>query len=144
MNASSPLPHADLRIAIIGAGPSGLAAGHELLARGFTRFTIFEKGTAPGGTWHAVAFGSAALLALAFGRVQAVESDVTSECLVTPHRTVELAAGVSVGLQADDSAMADRVAAEVEAGYRRIKVKIKPGRDRQLIEAIRLPGNGPN
>ena len=41
-----------LRIAIIGAGPSGLAAGHELLAQGFDDFTIFEKAAQPGGTWH--------------------------------------------------------------------------------------------
>jgi len=41
-----------LRIAIIGAGPSGLAAGHELLAQGFDDFTIFEKASAVGGTWH--------------------------------------------------------------------------------------------
>lgn len=41
-----------LRIAIIGAGPSGIAAGHELLAQGFTNFTIFEATDAIGGTWH--------------------------------------------------------------------------------------------
>ena len=41
-----------LRIAVIGAGPAGLAAGHELLARGFTGFTIFEATDAVGGTWH--------------------------------------------------------------------------------------------
>lgn len=41
-----------LRIAIIGAGPSGIAAGHELLAQGFSEFTIFEKASAAGGTWH--------------------------------------------------------------------------------------------
>ncbi len=46
MNRSS------LRIAVIGAGPSGLATGHELLDKGFTRFTIFEKAERPGGTWH--------------------------------------------------------------------------------------------
>jgi cation diffusion facilitator CzcD-associated flavoprotein CzcO len=44
--------HADLRIAIIGAGPAGLAAGHELLARGFTDFTLYEATDAVGGTWH--------------------------------------------------------------------------------------------
>jgi cyclohexanone monooxygenase len=43
---------ASLRIAIIGAGPAGLAAGHELLARGFTSFTIYEATDAVGGTWH--------------------------------------------------------------------------------------------
>ena len=43
---------ADLRIAIIGAGVSGIAAGHELLDKGFSNFTIFEKAAEPGGTWH--------------------------------------------------------------------------------------------
>ncbi|MCH7866513.1 MAG: NAD(P)/FAD-dependent oxidoreductase [Myxococcales bacterium] len=44
--------HSSLRVAIIGAGPAGLAAGHELLAQGFSDFTIFEKSDAVGGTWH--------------------------------------------------------------------------------------------
>ncbi|MEM7410872.1 MAG: NAD(P)/FAD-dependent oxidoreductase [Myxococcota bacterium] len=44
--------HASLRIAIIGAGPAGLAAGHELLAQGFTNFTLYEATDAVGGTWH--------------------------------------------------------------------------------------------
>ncbi len=46
------LDHASLRIAVIGAGPAGLATGHELLARGFTNFTIYEATDAVGGTWH--------------------------------------------------------------------------------------------
>ena len=41
-----------LRIAVIGAGPSGIATGHELLEKGFTNFRIFEKAPAAGGTWH--------------------------------------------------------------------------------------------
>ena len=41
-----------LRIAIIGAGPAGLAAGHELLEKGLTEFTIFDALDAPGGTWR--------------------------------------------------------------------------------------------
>jgi cyclohexanone monooxygenase len=44
--------HESLRIGVIGAGPAGLAAGHELLAQGFTNFTIFEATDAVGGTWH--------------------------------------------------------------------------------------------
>ncbi|NND66083.1 MAG: NAD(P)/FAD-dependent oxidoreductase [Halioglobus sp.] len=40
------------RIAVIGAGPAGIAAGYELLQQGFTDFTIFEKSDAAGGTWH--------------------------------------------------------------------------------------------
>ena len=39
-------------IAIIGAGPAGLAAGRELLQQGFTDFVIFDALDAPGGTWR--------------------------------------------------------------------------------------------
>lgn len=46
------LDRSSLRIAVIGAGPSGIATGHELLAKGFTQFTLFEKAAKPGGTWH--------------------------------------------------------------------------------------------
>ncbi len=41
-----------MKIAIIGAGPSGIAAGHELLQQGFDDFTIFDELDAPGGTWR--------------------------------------------------------------------------------------------
>ncbi len=41
-----------LRVGIIGAGPSGIAAGRELLQKGFTQFTIFDALDAPGGTWR--------------------------------------------------------------------------------------------
>ena len=49
----------------------------------------------------------------------------------------EVQAGVSVGLQKDEAALLDKVEAEVAAGYRRVKVKIKPGRDVALVEALR-------
>ena len=41
-----------MRIAIIGAGPSGIAAGRELLRQGFEQFTIIDALDAPGGTWR--------------------------------------------------------------------------------------------
>ena len=41
-----------LRVAIIGAGPAGIAAGRELLQKGFKEFTIFDALDAPGGTWR--------------------------------------------------------------------------------------------
>jgi cation diffusion facilitator CzcD-associated flavoprotein CzcO len=40
------------RIGIIGAGPTGLACGRELLQQGYRNFTIFEAMDAPGGTWR--------------------------------------------------------------------------------------------
>lgn len=48
-----------------------------------------------------------------------------------------IASGVSIGLQADEAALLGKVDAEVAAGYRRIKIKIKPGRDVGLVEAVR-------
>lgn len=41
-----------MRIAIIGAGPAGIAAGRELLKQGFSEFTLFDALDAPGGTWR--------------------------------------------------------------------------------------------
>lgn len=43
---------ANLRVAVIGAGPAGLATGRELLQKGFETFTIFDALDAPGGTWR--------------------------------------------------------------------------------------------
>jgi cation diffusion facilitator CzcD-associated flavoprotein CzcO len=41
-----------MRIAILGAGASGLCLGVKLLAAGVRDFTIFEKSDDVGGTWH--------------------------------------------------------------------------------------------
>ena len=45
--------------------------------------------------------------------------------------------GVSIGIQPDPSALVDAVGRYVEAGYRRVKIKIKPGRDVGEVEAVR-------
>ena len=49
----------------------------------------------------------------------------------------EIACGVSIGLQTSTGALLEKVTREVEAGYQRIKIKIKPGQDLKLVEAIR-------
>ena len=46
-------------------------------------------------------------------------------------------AGVSIGLQESTAALLERVRVEVTAGYQRIKIKIKPGKDVDLVRAIR-------
>jgi O-succinylbenzoate synthase len=46
-------------------------------------------------------------------------------------------AGVSIGLQKDVATLLGLVEREVAAGYRRIKIKIKPGKDRELVRAVR-------
>jgi O-succinylbenzoate synthase len=48
-----------------------------------------------------------------------------------------IAAGVSIGLQSSVAALVDKVAEELASGYRRIKIKIKPGKDLPLVAALR-------
>src|SRR5687768_15143005 len=45
--------------------------------------------------------------------------------------------GVSIGLQENTERLIEEVDHEVECGYQRIKIKIKPGKDVQLVEAVR-------
>jgi O-succinylbenzoate synthase len=52
-------------------------------------------------------------------------------------RAGTIPAGVSIGLQKNVATLLDHVAREVDAGYRRIKIKIKPGQDRALVAAVR-------
>ncbi len=45
--------------------------------------------------------------------------------------------GVSIGLQPTDEALLEKIERYLEEGYQRIKVKIKPGRDVEMIAAVR-------
>jgi len=45
--------------------------------------------------------------------------------------------GVSIGIQRTPEALVDKVAAELESGYQRIKLKIKPGQDIEFVSAVR-------
>jgi o-succinylbenzoate synthase len=49
----------------------------------------------------------------------------------------EIPCGVSLGLQASPEILLEKVALELAAGYRRIKIKIKPGKDLSHIAAVR-------
>jgi o-succinylbenzoate synthase len=48
-----------------------------------------------------------------------------------------IASGVSIGIQDSLEALIDRVEAELAAGYRRIKIKIKPGWDVDAVKIVR-------
>ena len=50
--------------------------------------------------------------------------------------------GVSIGLQESPEILLEKVTREVESGYQRIKLKIKPGEDIELVKIIR--SNFPN
>ena len=45
--------------------------------------------------------------------------------------------GVSVGLQKSDDLLVEKVGGFLAAGYRKIKLKIKPGRDVEMVRAVR-------
>jgi O-succinylbenzoate synthase len=49
----------------------------------------------------------------------------------------EIRCGVSIGLQESPSALLEKVSLELESGYQRIKIKIKPGQDLELVKAVR-------
>jgi o-succinylbenzoate synthase len=49
----------------------------------------------------------------------------------------EIACGVSLGIQNSPEQLLDKIAAELSAGYQRIKVKCKPGWDVQIFHRIR-------
>jgi O-succinylbenzoate synthase len=48
-----------------------------------------------------------------------------------------IASGVSIGIQDSIEQLLERVETELAAGYRRIKIKIKPGWDLAAVEAVR-------
>ncbi|HLW81695.1 MAG TPA: o-succinylbenzoate synthase [Candidatus Acidoferrales bacterium] len=49
----------------------------------------------------------------------------------------EIPCGVSIGIQPTAEQLLTNVEKELAAGYQRIKIKIKPGRDVKLVEAVR-------
>jgi O-succinylbenzoate synthase len=49
----------------------------------------------------------------------------------------EIACGVSIGIQESLEILLEKIRKEVDAGYQRIKIKIKPGWDLKIIERVR-------
>ncbi|NUO37814.1 MAG: o-succinylbenzoate synthase [Gemmatimonadaceae bacterium] len=50
--------------------------------------------------------------------------------------------GISIGIQSEPAALAARAQAAVAAGYRKIKVKIRPGQDVDYVRAVRTALGG--
>jgi O-succinylbenzoate synthase len=53
-----------------------------------------------------------------------------------------IASGVSIGIQDSLPELRDKIARELDAGYRRIKIKIKPGWDIAAVEMVRAEFGG--
>ncbi|MDT7779840.1 MAG: o-succinylbenzoate synthase [Acidobacteriota bacterium] len=49
----------------------------------------------------------------------------------------EIPCGVSIGIQDSPEALIEKIEGELAAGYQRIKIKIKPGWDRAVVEQVR-------
>src|SRR5690242_18991570 len=49
----------------------------------------------------------------------------------------EIASGVSIGIQDSPEILLERIRKEIDAGYQRIKIKIKPGWDLRIVERVR-------
>jgi O-succinylbenzoate synthase len=49
----------------------------------------------------------------------------------------EIASGVSIGIQDSPEQLLEKIAREVAAGYQRIKIKIKPGWDVDIVKRVR-------
>lgn len=49
----------------------------------------------------------------------------------------EIACGVSIGIQDSPEALLEKIEKELNAGYQRIKIKIKPGWDINILEKVR-------
>ena len=68
--------------------------------------------------------------------IEAQQKKIPLSKLLGGTRT-EIPCGVSIGLQATPEVLREKVAVEVDAGYQRIKLKIKPGKDLEYVRAIR-------
>jgi O-succinylbenzoate synthase len=67
---------------------------------------------------------------------------LAAESAVPGGARTRIASGVSIGIQDSVEELLDRVAEERAAGYQRVKVKIKPGWDVDVVERIRARFDG--
>lgn len=77
-----------------------------------------------------------AALENAFWDAEACEKNVPLWKLLGGTRR-EIACGVSIGIQDSIEQLMEKISTELAAGYQRIKVKVKPGWDVNVLEAIR-------
>ena len=68
--------------------------------------------------------------------LKALEEGVSLSTLLGGNREA-VPAGVSVGLQKTDDELLKKVEEHLASGYRKIKLKIKPGRDVEMVRAVR-------
>jgi O-succinylbenzoate synthase len=128
--------------------PEGPFYNHECIE---TAWTVIAKFIAPmlAGVEIKCADDVAGLLApirgnrMAIGAVEAAIWDLEARLANKPlwqhlgGTRNEINCGVSIGLQKSTDILLEKVTKEVESGYQRIKLKIKPGQDIELVKAVR-------
>lgn len=104
---------------VLGRALEGPQAVHRLLAEGIQGH-LMAKAMIEMACWAVAAERMGEPLARLLGGVrQAVET------------------GISIGLQRDPAALVERAEAAITAGYRKVKLKIKPGADVEYVAAVR-------
>jgi O-succinylbenzoate synthase len=80
---------------------------------------------------------------MAISAVETAVWDLESKLLGVPlwrhlgGTRAEINCGVSIGIQKSPEALLEAVARELASGYQRIKIKIKPGQDIELVKIVR-------
>lgn len=71
--------------------------------------------------------------------LEAQRGEVSLQSLYADGRSMRqrISVGISLGIQDDFEVLADQIAASLEQGYQRIKLKIEPGRDVSVVEPVR-------
>ena len=77
-----------------------------------------------------------AAVEMAFWDLTARQRNLPLSHLLGGTRT-EIASGVSIGIQDSVEQLLEKIATELAAGYQRIKIKVKPGWDLDVVEAVR-------
>src|SRR5579885_3289491 len=68
--------------------------------------------------------------------IEAQQKNISLSRLVGGTRD-QIACGVSLGIRETPEALIEKVEEELRSGYRRIKLKIKPGKDLEYVAAVR-------
>jgi o-succinylbenzoate synthase len=79
---------------------------------------------------------AAATLEMAVWALQALRDDIPLATLLGGSRS-RLDVGISIGIQPSPDALVERARAAVQDGYRRIKLKVRPGADIEFVAAVR-------
>ena len=109
---------------------------------------LLSSARVPRADWVSVALSPIRGNRMATGAVEAAVWDLEAKRAGVPlwrhlgGTHSEIDCGVSIGIQKNVDVLLEKVAAEVDAGYQRIKIKIKPGHDIGLVKAVR--GRYPN